>query len=152
MKTNPFHAPDHRRLLALGLVALGLAGASTTAAFAAPGEDSLVCAKVKDSYADADYTAAFWPKSEAYGAMTWCNMQVRAVEHCVPVDTEVHVTSAPYEDAQGPTLQTEYTCYKIRCTNGEGDSFMGSAVPLDDMYGTRMGGKPRVTRVCLPDR
>jgi len=152
MKTSVFHAADHRRLVASGLVALGLVGATTMVAFAAPGEDSLVCAKVKDSYSAAHYSAAFWPKSEAYGAMTWCNMEVRAVEHCVPVDTEIHVTSAPYEDVQGPALQTEYTCYKIRCANGEGDSFMGSAVPMHDMYGTRMGAKPRVTRVCLPDQ
>lgn len=152
MRTPHVHAPERCRLLTLGLLALGLVGASTTVTSAAPGEDSLVCAKVKDSYAAAAYTAAFWPNSEAYGAMTWCNMRVRAVEHCVPVNTEVHVTSAPYEDSEGPMLQTEYTCYRIRCMNQEGDSFMGPSVPMQDMFGARTGDSPKVTRVCLPDQ
>jgi hypothetical protein len=151
MRTAIFFARDRRTLLVSGIAAVGLVGAFATASLAAAGEDSLICAKVKDSYAAAAYTAAFWPRSEAYGDMTWCDLQVKAVEHCVPVDTEIHMTTAPYEDVQGPTVQTEYTCYRIRCANGEGKSFMGSTVPMQDMFGARTGDKPRVSRVCLPD-
>ena len=122
-----------------------------TPAFAAPNEDSLVCSKVKDSYAQDAYVAAFWPRSEVYGEMTSCNMRVRAVEHCVPAETVLLETSAPYEGYRGPALQAEYTCYRIRCMNGEGDSFMGPSVPIEDTFGARRGDKPQVRRVCLPN-
>jgi len=152
MRTN-HHSPatDRVHFLALGLLALCLAGASATVAGAAPYEDSLVCAKVKDSYADNPYVAAFWPRSEVYGDMTWCNMKVKAVEHCVPAEMILIDTSAPYEGYRGPTLQAEYTCYKIRCMNGEGDSFMGASVPIEDTFGARTADKPNVVRVCLPN-
>lgn len=145
------------RIPSLGRIALSAlffcAVASVTAtASAAYDEDSLVCARVKDSYAAASYTAAFWPRSVEYGSMSWCNMQVKAVEHCVPAEAVLYDTTAPYEGHRGPDLDTEYTCYKIRCMNGEGDEFMGSSVEIDDSFGARPGGKPKVTRVCLPNR
>jgi hypothetical protein len=144
--------PTHRvRCLAFAILALGLAAASSTPVLAAPEEDSLVCAKVKDSYAENAYVAAFWPRSETYGDMSWCSMKVRAVEHCVPAETILHNTSAPYEGYRGPELQAEYTCYKIRCTNGDGDRFMGESVPIGDTFGARMGDAPQVVRVCLPN-
>lgn len=134
------------------VLAAATAAAATPAALAAPAEDSLVCSKVKDRYAAAAYRAAFWPRSEAYGAMSWCDMKVQAVEHCVPVEVVLHETSAPYDGYRGPELTTEYTCYRIRCANGEGSLFLGLQVPLDDMFGARTGDKPRTTRICLPDR
>lgn len=138
------------RLFALLLVAAATASAAT--AGAAMNEDSLVCAKVKDSYAVAAYTAAFWPRSAAYGDMTWCNMKVQAIEHCVPAEAVLLDTTAPWEGYRGPELANEFTCYKIRCVGNEGSSYMGSTVTIDDTYGARRADKPRVTRICLPDK
>ncbi len=134
-------------LLATSMVLL--AGSPSVSA---TGEDSLVCSKVKDRYAQAAYRAAFWPRSADYGSMSWCDMKVRAVEHCVPVEAVLHETNAPYDGFRGPDLATEYTCYRIRCANGEGSAFLGRSVPLDDPFGARVAEKPRVVRVCLPDR
>lgn len=134
------------------LLAAATAAVAASTSLAAAGEDSLVCSKVKDRYAAAAYRAAFWPRSEAYGSMAWCNMKVQAVEHCVPVEAVLHDTSAPYDGYRGPDLAAEYTCYRIRCANGEGTAFLGPQVPLDDMFGARAGDKPRATRICLPGR
>lgn len=135
----------------VGLFLLGLLASFPAAAAAALEEDSLVCARVKDSYAASAYTASFWPRSEAYGAMAWCDMKVKAVEHCVPVETVLHDTTAPYEGYRGPAVRAEYTCYKIRCRNGEGSSYMGNSVEMQDTFGDRVGIAPQVRRVCLPN-
>lgn len=135
----------------IGLLLFGLLACLPAGALAALEEDSLVCAKVKDSYAASAYTASFWPRSEAYGAMAWCDMKVKAVEHCVPVEAVLHDTSAPYEGYRGPALRAEYTCYKIRCRNGEGSSYMGNSVEMQDTFGDRVGNAPQVRRVCLPN-
>ena len=80
MKTQLFAAI---RPFSLALVLPCLVSAmATPPATAAANEDSLVCAKVKDSYAREAYVAAFWPRSSEYGDMSWCNMKVQAVEHC----------------------------------------------------------------------
>ena len=150
MRTHPFQALEPGVCAALISAVFCLTVAP--AAIAATGEDSLICAKVKDSYAANAYTAAFWPRSQAYGDMSWCNLEVKAIEHCVPVQPILHETTAPYEGYVGPALQAEYTCYRIRCMNGEGSSFMGTTVSLDDTFGPRVAGKPQVTRVCMPDK
>lgn len=149
METSHFLTPAGPT--ALGLVVAVLAALFVPAAQAAAEEDSLVCAKVKDSYAASAYKAAFWPRSESRGEMTWCDMKVKAVEHCVPAEAVLHDTSAPYEGYRGPTVRAEYTCYKIRCRNGEDSAFMGTSVPLRDTFGERVGDQPRVKRVCLPN-
>ena len=148
------HLPTTERgnFPALATLVFCLAATLATTAAAAANEDSLVCAKVKDSYAAAVYTAAFWARSEAYGEMSWCDMQVKAVEHCVPIEPVLHDTTAPYEGFRGPEIQTEYTCYRIRCMNGQGRSYMGTAVAIDDMFGARTGGRPEIMRVCIPNR
>jgi len=136
------------RLLAVLLAVTATASTAT----AGINEDALICAKVKDSYAVAAYTAAFWPRSTAYGDMTWCNMKVQAVEHCVPAEAVLIDTSAPWGGHRGPEIANEFTCYKIRCVGNEGSSFMGSSLAINDTYGARSADKPRVTRICLPNK
>lgn len=138
-----------RTLISLTILASTLALATGPARAA---EDSLVCARVNDAYADAGYQAAFWPRSAAYGEMAWCDMEVKAVEHCVPVEPVLHETDAPFVGTMGPELTREYTCYKIRCKNREGTSYLGSSVTIDDTWGTRTGSKPRVSRICVPNQ
>lgn len=137
------------RPIVAGLAVLAL---TASPAWAAQNEDSLICAKIKDDYNAQAYEAAFWLRSAEYGDMNWCDMKVKAVEHCVPVESVMQTTNAPYEGFRGDTLNTEYTCYRIRCANAEGNTFMGNSVVLDDTFGARTAGKPHVTRVCLPDR
>jgi len=115
-------------------------------------EDSLLCAKVKDTYAANSYVASFAPQSDTYGDMTWCNMQVKAVEHCVPVQAVLYQTTAPDEGYTGPALQAEYTCYQVRCMNGEGNYYLGTSTVIEDTFGMRRADRPKVTRVCVPDR
>ncbi|MFN2375312.1 MAG: hypothetical protein ABR538_02170 [Candidatus Binatia bacterium] len=151
MRASDLPASGPSRLFPFGLLLLGLLVASPARVLAAVEEDSLICAKVKDSYAVSGYTAAFWPRSEAYGAMTWCDMKVKAVEHCVPVETVLHDTTGPYEGYRGPTVRAEYTCYRIRCRNDEGSSYLGHSVEMYDTFGERLGNAPQVRRVCLPN-
>jgi|GEM_PF-2084950 len=132
--------------------AVYLVAVCATAARAATNEDSMVCAKVTDSYAANAYVASFAPRSAIYGEMTWCNMQVRAVEHCVPVEAVLYDTTAPDEGYRGPALQAEYTCYRIRCMNGEGNYYLGNSIVVEDTFGKRRADRPKVTRVCVPDR
>lgn len=109
MKSQIFTKKAH---FALPIITACLAiGLTPSLAPAAANEDSLVCAKVKDSYAVEGYKAAFWPRSSLYGDMTWCQMKVKAVERCVPVETVLHSTTAPYDAERGPELHREYTCY-----------------------------------------
>lgn len=152
MRQLRFPTPENRSFDAGAVLVLCAALMCCTGAAAAATEDSLVCAKVRDSYAANAYVASFWPRSEAYGEMTWCNMQVKAVEHCVPVEAVLYESTAPDEQYRGPALQAEYTCYQIRCMNGEGSHYLGYSVVLDDRFGKRRADKPRVMRVCLPDR
>ncbi|MBI5506973.1 MAG: hypothetical protein HY899_19470 [Deltaproteobacteria bacterium] len=137
---------------AAAFLAFCLAAMCAADAIAATNEDSLICAAVKDSYAANAYVASFAPVSEIYGEMTWCNMQVKAVEHCVPVEAVFYDTTAPDEGYRGPALQAEYTCYRIRCMNGEGNYYLGNSVVVEDTFGQRRADRPKVTRVCLPDR
>lgn len=152
MRQAPTLQARYGRFHAGALLAFCLVAACAANAPAADGEDSLICAKVQDSYAENAYVAAFAPQSAAYGEMTWCNMKVRAVEHCVPAEVVLHKTTAPEDGYRGPALAAEYTCYQIRCMNGEGSYYLGSSLVLRDRFGERIARKPRVTRVCLPDR
>ena len=136
-------------LLPILICAAALAAAP---AQAAPGEDSLVCARVKDPYADQNFQAAMWPRSALYGSMTWCELEVKAVEHCVPAAASVEDTNAPYDGFVGPELTTEYTCYKVRCANGEGSRFLGKEVTINDTFGERTATAPKVARICVPNR
>lgn len=142
------------RLPKSSLLPLLLCTAALTAApaLALPGEDSLVCSRVKDPYAASGFQAAMWPRSAAYGSMTWCELEVKAVEHCVPAQATVEDTNAPYEGLVGPELTTEYTCYKVRCANGEGSRFLGNTVAIDDTFGAREATGPKVARLCVPNR
>lgn len=141
--------PARTVLLSLLLAAATLAAGP---ALALPGEDSLVCARVKDAYAEASFRAALWPRSADYGSMTWCPLVVKAVEHCVPAQASVEDTDAPYDGFVGPELVTEYTCYKVRCANGEGTRFLGTSVTMNDTFGQRQGSDPKVARICVPNR
>jgi hypothetical protein len=144
-------AATHRSATRLASLAGALCLASAVAAHAQVSADSLVCAKVTDAYAVQAYTAAFWPKSQDYGDMTWCEMEVKAVEQCVPVEAVVQDTTAPYEGFSSAPLASQFTCYKIRCKNGEGKTWLGSSIPISDSFGARTGSKPRVTRLCIPN-
>lgn len=131
-----------------------LCAATLTAApaQAVPGEDSLVCARVKDPYTEQGFQAAMWPRSARYGSMTWCELEVKAVEHCVPAAASVEDTDAPYDGFVGPEIATEYTCYKVRCANGDGSRFLGNEVAIDDTFGPRTAAGPKVARICVPNR
>lgn len=153
MRSSRLSTKQPLRLLVPSLVALGLVATTSTGGLAFPGEDALVCARIKDSYTRNDYVAGFWPRSENYEGMdiTTCKMKVRAVEHCVPAQIDLYETSAPFETCPGPDLRTEYTCYKIRCTRQGGTSFLGDSLSIEDTFGARSSRKPRVRRVCLPN-
>jgi hypothetical protein len=84
--------------------------------------------------------------------MTWCELEVKAVEHCVPAQASADETNAPYEGLVGPEITTEYTCYKIHCANGEGSRFLGKDVAIDDTFGPRTATGPKVARICVPNR
>lgn len=152
MRQSPYPKAKHGGFHSAAFLAFCLVFVCAADAGAAANEDSLVCAAVKDSYAPNAYVASFAPRSEVYGEMTWCNMQVKAVEHCVPVEAVFYDTTAPNEEYRGPALQAEYTCYRIRCMNGEGNYYMGNSVVVEDTFGKRSADRPKVTRVCLPDR
>jgi hypothetical protein len=141
--------PVRTALLWTGLALLPIPAGQ---ALAVPNEDSLICSRITDSYAREHFQAAIWPRSAEYGSMHWCRLQVKAVEHCVPAETLVEDTNAPYEGFRGPELVTEYTCYKIRCANGEGLTFLGRAATIRDTFGARVGAAPKVARVCLPNQ
>jgi hypothetical protein len=150
MNISNFSSARPLRSALLPLLIYAALGAAP--ALAAQGEDSLVCARVRDPYAAQRFQAAMWPRSARYGSMTWCDLQVKAVEHCVPAQATVEDTDAPYEGFYGPDLTTEYTCYKVRCANGEGARFLGESVTIDDTYGERSAAGPKVARICVPNR
>lgn len=145
---NTASLPTLSRVMFLLLLGAALAGP----AWAYPNEDSLVCARVKDPYAADHFRAALWPRSAEYGSMDWCEIQVKAVEHCVPAEAAVEDTNAPYEGFRGPELVAEYTCYKVRCANGEGLRFLGAETTIHDTFGDRTASSPKVARVCVPNR
>lgn len=144
--------PSLSTILPVLLPVLLSAAFTAAPALAAPGEDSLVCAKVRDPYAAQGFQAAMWPRSARYGSMTWCELEVKAVEHCVPAQATVEDTDAPYEGFYGPELTNEYTCYKVRCANAQDARLLGASITIDDTFGEREASGPKVARICVPNR
>ena len=114
-------------------------------------EDSLLCAKVKDSYRQMGYNTIFQPVSQVFGAMTYCTFRVKAVEHCVPVRAALEDTNAPDDPSCVGPQQGPVTCYRVRCSLNEAATYLGRSVVTVDRFGARVLEHPRVWKICLPD-
>lgn len=130
-------------MLALLLVGVTFLALGAVPAIAQGVFDHLKCHSVKDPVQlnhDVDLDALQHEFSD-----TDCELTGRAKYFCVPVSKDNVRPAPPLPDVVGQTLQSDYTCYTLKCKNKPPDRDV-----TDQFGGPRLQSKYKTELLCVP--